>query len=175
MLNSINFFDLAYGGNYQSEFIFIGVYEYDDIEIVSANIEETFHHEFSSILFENYNDLFKKETWKKINSEQFEYSYLENESYRAIIEKKSSLNLDPDLHKVGFLYEYAMATLQNDFNSFANYLFTDNQSFWGAVKEYTKLKEKLDQTIIFYLSVSKEFEPLFKQQYNKYGLEWTLD
>ena len=68
-----------------------------------------------------------------------------------------SQEFDPELHEMGFLYEYAGSTSENDFNSFAENIFMGDESFFKTVEGYEKLKAKLDLIIRFYNTINPRF------------------
>jgi len=130
-----------------------------------CGFENLFYEELSSLLYYGNKSLLDEQTWETINPSGFEYGKTNSRS-----QKFSS-----QLNEMGFLYEYAQTNLENDFNSFAGELFLDFEPCWNAVKKYDKLKQKLDLTSKFYIEIDKDYEPFIKSQYEKYGLEWTLD
>src|SRR5205085_6021762 len=85
-------------------------------------LEQTFHHEFSSILFRNYIDKFDTLSWKEANAPDFNYNDPEN-GVGAIRDNRSSQALDTLFCKKGLLTEYAGSGIENDVNTFAQNLF----------------------------------------------------
>jgi hypothetical protein len=124
-------------------------------------IEKEFHHEFSSILKYNYG--LDEITWRQVNPAGFVYFDETTGGTGAIKAGKASQTFDPKEHEMGFLYEYAESTLENDFNSFAENIFMGEESFFNIVESYDKLKSKLNLTIAFYNSL----DPVFTIDYFK--------
>jgi hypothetical protein len=117
-------------------------------------IEKVFHAEFSSILLRNYSERFGRKQWKEINGMSFNYG---RGGVDAIGSKKAQKKLDSSLNNKGFLHEYARSSLENDFNSFAEYMFLGQKSFWELISSYPKLEKKRDQFIEFYKRIHPSF------------------
>jgi HD-GYP domain-containing protein (c-di-GMP phosphodiesterase class II) len=161
VLKSMSFYGVNYGGtNLPPDIVYIandGVsMGYTDIVI-----EKTFHHEFSSVLKYNYG--FDETAWRQVNPAGFIYFDEATGGAGAIKAGKASQTFDSKEHEMGFLYEYAESTLENDLNSFAENIFIGEESFFNIVESYDKLKLKLDLTVAFYNSL----DPVFTIDYFK--------
>jgi len=156
VLKSMNFFGADYGGTNSTDVVYVCNADvamgYTDIYI-----EESFHHEFSSILLRNYRSSFNEQQWRDINPEEFQYFDESTGGWDAIKQGRSSKDFSPEFHSEGFLYEYAQSTLENDFNSFAENIFMGNEDFFTATDQYEKLKMKLDLIVSFYNSINPQF------------------
>lgn len=170
VLKSMNFFGVDYGATYAENCVYVandGIDEgYTDLVI-----EKEFHHEFSSVLFIDYYYLFNESEWRQINSADFVYFDEETGGAAAIKEEKASEEFDPKLHEVGFLYEYAQSTLENDFNSFAENIFAYDGNFFEIVEEYEKLSLKLELTIEFYNSINPKFTIEYFKEISSFDTE----
>jgi hypothetical protein len=129
---------------------------YNDIEV-----EKAFHHEFSSVLKYNYG--FNETAWRQINPSGFVYWDEATGGSGAIKAGKDSQEFDPKEHEMGFLYEYAESTMENDLNSFAENIFMGEESFFSLAESYEKLQAKLDLALAFYNSL----DPVFTIDYFK--------
>jgi len=163
VLRSMNFFGVDYGGtNLPPDIVYVtndGVsMGYTDIAI-----EKAFHHEFSSVLYNNYRYLFSENGWRQINPPGFVYLDEATGGSGAIKAGKASQTFDSEEHEMGFLYEYAESTLENDLNSFAENIFMGDESFFNTVESYEKLDMKLDLIVQFYNSL----DPIFTIEYFK--------
>ena len=122
------------------------------------DIEKNVHAEFSSILLRNFPNHLDQAAWQKINPADFSYR---GTGVQAIRNKQASLSLSDALHEEGFLNEYAKASIEEDFNSYAARLFMGHAALWRAIEKYPKVKAKADLTIAFYgqmdASFTKEF------------------
>ncbi len=155
-LKSMNFYGVDYGGTNSKASVYV-VNVGEDMGYSDICIEESFHHEFSSVLLRKYKQLFDESGWRQINPDGFEYFDEATGGSGAIREGKDSQEFDPELHEMGFLYQYAGSTLENDFNSFAENIFMGEESFFKTVEGYEKLKAKLDLIIEFYNAVNPRF------------------
>ena len=156
ILKSMNFFGVDYGGTNSNDCVYV-TNSGEDMGYSDIYIEETFHHEFSSVLLRKYKQLFDESGWRQINPDGFEYFDEVTGGSGAIREGKASKEFDPEFHEMGFLYEYAGSTSENDFNSFAENIFMGDESFFKTVEGYEKLKAKLDLIIRFYNTINPRF------------------
>ena len=117
-------------------------------------IEHSFHHEFSSVLLLNSDTIFNSETWNAFNDSSFTYG---NDEFESIREGRSWQTFDTLLHEKGFIHAYACTTLENDFNSFAQYLFLPPNEFIAAIKKCPRLKRKLFYVIDFYCKIDSGY------------------
>lgn len=131
-LKSMKFFGVSFGGTNSLDRLYVtnnGV----ALGYTDTYIEQTFHHEFSSILFRNYEKIFDSVAWKKANDPTFDYNDPES-GVGAIRTGRSSQVLDTSLTKYGFLTEYSMSSLENDLNTMAQNLFMPDKNFWRIVR-----------------------------------------
>ncbi len=156
VLKSMNFFGADYGGTNSIDAVYLtnnGV----ATSYTNAYIEESFHHEFSSILLRNYGYLFNEKQWRDINPEGFEYFDESTGGSGAIKEGKASKDFSSELHESGFLYEYAQSTMENDFNSFAENIFMGNEVLFTVSEQYEKIEMKLNLIVSFYNTIHPQF------------------
>lgn len=158
-LKQMRFFDVFYGGTNSHDMLYLvnnGISQgYNDIYL-----EQTFHHEFSSILFRNFPSLFDTTTWKNANHPGFTYNDPEN-GVGAIRNSLSSQQLDSLLCSKGVLTQYGGSSIENDVNTFAQNLFVPEKNFWLYADRYPRIKKKTGLLIIFYNKIN----PLFTEQY----------
>lgn len=144
VLKSIEFYGQEFGGTNSYDVVYVA----NDGEAqghTDSFIEQTFHQEFSSILLRNYPHLLDSEKWMGING--FPYGA---GGVQAIKDSSDAMEFDPTLHSQGFLYQYAVSSLENDFNSFAENIFCPVKGFHEAIAKYPKLKQKYDMILQFY-------------------------
>ncbi len=161
VLKSMSFYGVNYGGtNLPPDIVYVAN---DGVSMgyMDTAIEKTFHHEFSSVLKYNYG--FDETAWRQVNPVGFVYFDEATGGAGAIKAGKASQTFDSKEHEMGFLYEYAESTLENDLNSFAENIFMGEESFFNIVESYDKLKLKLDLTVAFYNSL----DPMFTIEYFK--------
>ena len=121
-------------------------------------IEQTFHHEFSSVLYRKNVAHFDHEAWHQMTMEEGKYG---QGGIHALTTNQSSTIFDTTLCRVGFLYEFAVSDLENDFNAIAENLFLSREAFWNIVDQYPKIKGKTSLAIQFY----QKLNPIFTETY----------
>jgi|APTNR8051073442_1049403.scaffolds.fasta_scaffold20447_2 hypothetical protein len=123
-----------------------------------AHIERTFHAEFSSVLMRNWPHFLNRDAWKAANPVGF--NYLGN-GVEAVKMGKARTNIDERLHAQGFLSQYGQSTLENDFNGYAQSLWTGDAYLWDLTSKHVRLRAKLDLAITFCNKVHAKFEEKF--------------
>jgi len=161
VLKSMSFYGVNYGGTNSPPDIVYVANDGVSMGYTDIVIEKTFHHEFSSVLKYNYG--FDETAWRQINPAGFVYFDEATGGAGAIKSGKASQVFDPKEHEMGFLYEYAESTLENDLNSFAENIFIGDESFFDTVESYEKLQDKLNLIVAFYNSL----DPMFTIEYFK--------
>jgi len=151
------FLGLQYGGTYHKRKVYI---TNNGIENGYSNyyIEGTFHHEFSSVLMKRHTRYFKKEAWLETNPPGFAYGKGGVEALRT---EETNLKLDSNLFETGFLNEYSQASIEEDFNCYAEYLFLTDPDFWVAWENNEAIRRKTAILIRFY----QRIDPIFTLEY----------
>lgn len=151
VVKKLEFFGVRYGGTNSSDIVYIsnqGIEKgYNDIFI-----EQIFHAEFSSILWRNYSSDFREEEWLKNSKTSYG-----NGGVEALKTGSSSELFQKEIHRKGFLNQYAMSSVENDFNAFAKNIFKAKNSFWSITQAHEGLKNKLQLIINFYHNLNKQF------------------
>ncbi len=158
-LKNMHFYDVGYGGTNSNNALFLT----NDGEVLGYTMkymEQTLHHEFSSILYRNYKKLFSDSTWIAANAYNFDYTDPEA-GVGAIRKNASSQDIDTALCAIGMLTQYAMSGLENDLNTFAQNLFCPSPGFWKVVDNYPRIRTKVSLLISFY----NKLAPLFTETY----------
>ena len=157
----MKFYDVGYGGTNSTDALYLtnngAAMGYNDLYM-----EQTFHHEYSSILYRNYPSFIDEEAWKEANITGFDYNDPEN-GVGAIRNNESSQDLDTALCKKGFLTQYSLSGIENDINTFAQNIFSPSAGFWKIVDQYPRIKRKVKLLIDFY----NRIDPLFTVEYFK--------
>ena len=162
ILKEMKFYNVGYGGTNSLDAVYLtdhGLYwGYTD-----KYLEQTFHHEFSSILFRNYPSLLDTNVWKDANIPGFIYNDPEN-GVGAIRNNQSSQDLDTSLCQKGILTQYGGSSIENDVNTFAQNLFCPEKNFWIYVDRYPRIRKKTELLIKFYSGLSSAYtETLFRK------------
>ncbi|MCB1193873.1 MAG: hypothetical protein H7A23_09935 [Leptospiraceae bacterium] len=152
LLDSIHFYGLRYGGTNSTDTLYLtnnGAKEgYTD-----KYLEGAFHHELSSILLRENENLLNSRYWHLSNPPDFHYG---EGGAAALKNGKSGLKLEEKYFKMGLLCEYSMASIEEDFNVYAQELFTDNNIFNIAGK-HPRVRNKLSIMINFYNKLDSRY------------------
>jgi hypothetical protein len=161
-LKDMKFYDVNFGGTNSSDALYItnqGV----SLGYTDKYLEQTFHHELSSILFRNYPSFLDTNAWKAANIPGFIYNDPEN-GVGAIRNNQSSQSLDTFLCRKGLLTQYAGSGIENDVNTIAQNLFTPEPEFWACVDRFPRIKKKVELLINFYNRINAMYtESLFRK------------
>lgn len=84
------------------------------------------------------------------------FKYLGN-GVDAVRQKVAGTLLRHELHKKGFLVEYAQSKLENDLNGFAKMLFSGEAELWRVAEAFPRIRRKLDLTLAFYQKIDPAF------------------
>ncbi len=163
MVRSMKFFGLDYGGTYFRKRIYLAN---DGVKngYTDAYLEGKFHHEFSSILLKANANKFDKKAWKQNLPEDFRYGKGGREALKT---EHTSLQLEPALYSSGFLNVYSKASLEEDFNCYAENLFLSDEAFWLAWEESEIIRNKTSIIIDFYRQLSPVFTLEYFRKRNK--------
>ena len=154
LLDTMSFYGLAYAGTYWGKSVFL-VNGGEELGYTLKFVEQTFHHEFSSLLFNNYQRYLNKSSWMKQTPRGFKY--LENGGIEGL-EKDFGYQSNASLVKQGFIVEYAQSDLEEDFNCLAENLFCCSPDFWKNRRKSRKLRRKIAMTINFYRAIDRRFK-----------------
>lgn len=119
-------------------------------------VEETVHHELSSILLRNFEARFAAHAWARLNAQDFVYG---ESGVEAILRHADSLEYDDEWNERGFLHEYAAATLEDDFNSIVEKLFMNDARLFEIGARFPVIAEKIRLTEEFYRAIDPGFTP----------------
>lgn len=163
VLKKLSFYGVDYGGTNTKGVVYIANKGLSK-NYTDSFIERVFHAEFSSVLMNSYPQDLDQKKWAEINPKDFQYGAVNG--YEAIKAGKSSEDFDKKILEIGFLNEYAMSTLENDFNSFAKNLFYAEDNFWSIVEGNSRLSEKLELILDFYSKMDSKFT---KEYFKKFS------
>ncbi len=148
----LEFFGVEYGGTNTEGIIYISN-RGEDMGYTDRFLEQTFHHEFSSLLYFSHPEYFKAEQWKKLNKG---FTYGEG-GVAAIQSGTASTELSVDFAELGVLSQYGTADIEEDFNLFAEQIFCASDGFWDFVETYPALREKVEIITNFYRKTDPQF------------------
>ena len=121
-------------------------------------LEQTFHHEFSSILIHQYN--FDAFGWLKLNPEDFSY-IINPEKIDDYMNSIQSYEADDALLAQGLVSRYGKTNAENDINTYAELIFTQPEKMKNFITKYPVIAQKYQMLKRFYLSISPQFKPVF--------------
>lgn len=167
VFRTMSFFGLEYGGTYYKKNVFItndGI----DKGYTRAFIEGTFHHEFSSILLKRNRKFFDRQAWHEANPDDFKYG---DGGIAALQTANASLKLDSTLFDMGFLNQYSLASEEEDFNCYAEYIFLSDAGFWMAWKNNEAVREKAAVIIAFFGRLDPQYTLEYFKTLRPYSAE----
>ncbi len=162
-LKNMRFYDVGYGGTNSNDALFL-TNDGEALGYTMKYMEQTLHHEFSSILYRNYKKLFDDSIWIAANAYNFDYNDPEA-GVGAIRKNASSQDIDTAYCTIGMLTQYAMSSLENDLNTFAQNLFCPSPGFWKTVDSYPRIRKKVSLLISFYNKLDTVFTETYFRQF----------
>ena len=102
--------------------------------------EAVFHHELSSVLVAHHPGKFDAQAWKAANPPDFEYRH----------GRRLSPNLATNYLPDGFVCSYGRASMEDDINTFAMWLFTRADWLLEQAARQSRVERKVDVLIRFY-------------------------
>ncbi len=164
-LKEMSFYNVGYGGTNYTDIVYLtnrGI----TLGYTDKYLEQTFHHEFSSILFRNYPAFLDTNAWKGANAPGFIYNDPEN-GVGAIRNNQSSQNLDTLFYLQGVLTQYGGSSIENDVNTFAQNLFCPEKNFWNYVDRFPRIRKKVTLLINFYNQISADYTEAYFRKMDK--------
>lgn len=155
------------GGYRENGGIITGLYEkrklflfYNHIEGDNSSIflEQTFHHEFSSILIRAYD--FPVFEWLALNPKDFEY-IINPVKINSYMNSIASYLPDASQLAQGLVSSYGKANAENDINTYVELIFTEPERMQAYIRKYPIIKKKYEMLKKFYLSISRQFDKVF--------------
>jgi len=123
-------------------------------------ITQIFHHELSSILKKNY--AFDDTVWRQTHGEGFLYEIDKDFTFHWM-RLNGYIDDIPDevLFKRGLLSTYSESGVEDDFNTYAETIFTQPEKIKRLIKQYPLIKRKYEVFKDFYLGIDAGFAPVF--------------
>ena len=158
-LKEMTFYNVGYGGTNSTDALYL-TNNGEPSGYTEQYLEQTFHHEYSSIFFRNYSSFFDEAAWKKAIITGFDYNDPEA-GVGAIRNNQSSQDLDTALCAKGFLTQYSLSGMENDINTVAQNIFCPSENFWNYADRYPLINKKVKLLISFYHKI----DPVFTESY----------
>lgn len=150
LCKQLQFYGKDFGGTNSSDGVYICVRTIRD-GYTNVYVLSSLHHEFSSILMRNY--LFPKKEWAKLNPSGFKYA----DDAVGFLGKESLLEPGEDYFKIGFICLYSQASMEEDFNTIADYLFNQRDELLKIAQTHSRMKAKIVLAMKFYKSIDQRF------------------
>lgn len=115
-------------------------------ESLNTRYSEVLHHEFSSNVYKHISYT-KRIIWKKIS---FAYHYTISFIKKCLTEPGFAASTTDEILSGGFLTNYSMTNDENDFNVYAETLFTEPEKLKKLKATYPNVKIKLEKLKEFY-------------------------
>lgn len=150
VVSTLEFYGLRYGGTNSASNIYLCNRGFSD-----EWLEMAFHAEFSSMLLRRNAKDFDKNEWVSQNDSSVIYG---KSGVEALKLGQTSIKLDEELSKKGILYQYALSSLENDFNSYAENILLNRKEFWDLAKNNARVLAKANLVISFYKHIDERFD-----------------
>jgi hypothetical protein len=122
----------------------------------------TFHHELSSILMRRYSfwTNFWTNQWIDQNPKGFKYFDDIYDSWKEVDEASEAFAIEA-CYEEGFVAEYGLTNLENDFNEYSAIIFTYPKKFRKIMNQYPRVRDKFLVWLEFY----QRIDPIFTEEY----------
>ena len=161
--------DLVYiGGGYRENGgIITGLYEKRKLYLFYNHpqgdnsaifLEQTFHHEFSSVLIQAYD--FPVFEWLALIPKKFDY-IINPVKINDYMNSVATYRPDKSQLEQGLVSSYGKANAENDINTYAELIFTEPKRMQTYINTYPIIKKKYALLKAFYLSISPHFGIFF--------------
>jgi hypothetical protein len=148
----LKFYGKPYGGTNSSDAVYLCL-ESSSQGYTNSYLLASMHHEFSSILMRNYDRKFPKEAWGALNPKSFKYA----DNAVASLGQDNLLTPSKAAREQGFICKYSKCSMEEDFNTIADYLFSERKRLLEWAKAHPKLQAKVQLAIKFYRSIDVGF------------------
>ena len=156
-VRQMSFYGVRYAGTNSNDSVYI-TNRGADCGFTDSYVKGTFHHEFSSILLRNYHEKFDARAWAAANREPNAYG---TNGLEAIKNGRADTVYRARYNAEGFLNQYATASIEEDFNTIAEGLFSGDPDFWRVVDNFPRVAQKERLAVKFYSSLDSRFTEEF--------------
>jgi len=112
-------------------------------------LEQSFHHEFSSVLMYETDSHFPQAAWTACNPPSFSYK-----GYDEVwADKKSEVDWEeqrPQWLRMGMIKRYSLTSVEEDLNTIAESIFAGGPKFWRQADANPRLLKKARVAVGFY-------------------------
>lgn len=128
-------------------------------------IEQSIHHEFSSLLYLANKSKLDEKAWAACNPKDFIYTDDKGGGVTAIKNNADGTYFSDYYNKQGFLDQYSQTTLENDINQIAQQIFCPDPQYKSLLEKYPQLKAKHNLLIAFYTKLDSTFNAAYFAKY----------
>ncbi len=150
LCKTLQFYGKDFGGTNSADGVYLCV-KSKELGYTNQFLLSSMHHEFSSILMRNYP--FPNKAWEALNPKGFSYT----EDAVGALGKDDLLKPHAKYHEMGFICLYSQSSVEEDFNTIADYLFNQRPALLQMAQEYPKLRAKIQLAMKFYKQVDARF------------------
>jgi hypothetical protein len=118
----------------------------------------TFHHEFSSLLLTRHRSIVR--SWEDNNPKGFKYLDEIYNTWKEANDTAKTFKIE-DCYEKGFVNDYGLTNLENDFNEYSEMIFTYPEKFKKIMGQYPRVRGKFKGWLEFYHSI----DPIFTEDY----------
>jgi hypothetical protein len=149
LLEDLKYSENDVGGLSDGEKIYIGLDDYSEYNGYRDYVYfKNLNHEFSSNILKNA-PFYKRAIWKKM---AYIYDSSRNYLFKCLSNSDFAKQSSEYLLENGILSNYGLTGDENDFNVYAERLFTKDITLLNAKKHYEKVRKKLEMLKEFYRS-----------------------
>lgn len=134
------------------------IYLVDNGEKNDDQAMSTFHHEFSSLLIKSHS--FWINLWTDHLPKDFKYLDDIYETWKEVEEAGKTFTGN-NCYELGFVTDYGLTNLENDFNEYSEMIFTYPQMFKKIMDQYPRVRGKFLVWLEFY----QKIDPIFTEEY----------
>jgi len=119
-------------------------------------LEQSVHHEFSSVLMYEPESHFPEKAWVATNPPGFQYKGYD----QVFADKKSEIDWEeqkPEWLKMGMIKRYSFTSVEEDLNTVAESIFAGGPSVWKQADANPRLLKKFRVAMGFYHSLNAWF------------------
>ncbi|PCH60022.1 MAG: hypothetical protein COC05_05470 [Gammaproteobacteria bacterium] len=159
-LDKLTLYDAPFGGTYNIAQSSLYLLNKNDFSL-SSWMKETFHHELSSMLMKKQG--FDEGAWRQAAGLAFRYQQDENPWFqwmylRGYVDPVADTTV---FFKRGLLRHYSETGVENDFNSYAQFVFMRPDTMQSLIAQYPPIARKYQVFKDFYLGIDPGLAPVF--------------
>ena len=111
-----------------------------------------FHHELSSILLKRHPAWFPEQQWRAANGAGFHYAF-STSTKENIASGRTNMRTDRESSRAGFVSEYGQLSLEDDFNTYAQYWIAKPSKLGEIGRRHPQVAQKMELVAGFYRHV----------------------